>query len=194
MSVVRLHVALQEIEPAVTRCIEVQASLRLDRLHLVLQAAMPWQNYHLYEFEAAGRRWGLPDPDYGPDHGGDETSPAAKAQLSDMLAAAGDAPMSYLYDFGDSWQHAITVEATLVPDPRHLYPRLTEVAGACPPEDVGGTPGYKRFLEILADPDHPEHADLLTWAGGPFDPQVPPADELRLDVLKLARRWKPRKR
>ena len=188
MSVVRLHVALEEIEPAVTRRIEVPTSLRLDRLHLVLQAAMPWQNYHFYELEATGRRWGLPDPDYGCD----ETSPAAKATLADMLAAAGDAPMGYLYDFGDSWQHAITLEAILAPDPSHLYPRLTEVAGACPPEDVGGTPGYERFLEILADPDHPEHADLFTWVGRPFDPHVPPADELRLDVLKLAKRWKPR--
>ena len=194
MSVVHLHVALEEIEPVVTRRIEVPASLRLDRLHLVLQAAMPWQNYHLYEFEAAGRRWGLPDPDYGPDYGGEETSPAAKATLADMLEAAGDGSMGYLYDFGDSWRHAITLEATLASDPSHLYPRLTEVTGACPPEDVGGTPGYERFLEVLADPDHPEHADLLTWAGGPFDPHVPPADELRLDVLKLAKRWKTRKR
>ena len=138
MSVVRLHVALEEIEPAVTRRIEVPTSLRLDRLHLVLQAAMPWQNHHLYEFDAAGRRWGLPDPDYGPDYGDDETSPTAKATLADMLEAAGDAPMGYLYDFGDSWRHAITVEASLAPDPRHLYPQLIEVAGACPPEDVGG--------------------------------------------------------
>ena len=92
------------------------------------------------------------------------------------------------------WRHAITLDATLAPDPSHLYPRLTEVAGACSPKDVGGTPGYERFLAILANADHSEHADLLTWAGGPFDPHVPPADELRLDVLKLAKWWKPRNR
>ena len=132
MSVVRLHVALEDVEPAVTRRMEVPTSLRLDRLHLVLQAAMPWRNHHLHELEAAGRRWGLPDPDYGPDHGCDETSPAAKATLADTLAAAGDAPMGHLHDFGNGWRHAIAIEATLPPDPSHLYPRLTEVAGAHP--------------------------------------------------------------
>lgn len=190
MSILRITVTLEDVKPAVTRRIEVPAAFRLDRLHLVLQAAMPWQNYHLYEFEAGGTRWGLPDPDYGDD----DTRPAAKASLADLVDAAGGGPIGYLYDFGDSWHHRITVEAEIEPDPRHLYPRLTDVAGRCPPEDVGGAPGYDRFLDILANPDNPEHGELLTWHGGPFDPDVPPADELRLNVLKLAKKWKPRQR
>ena len=44
----------------------------------------------------------------------------------------------------------------------------------------------------MADPEHPEHADLQEWYGATFDPIVPPADELRLEVLKLAKRWKPK--
>lgn len=78
------------------------------------------------------------------------------------------------------------------PDPRHFYPRLTDAEGRCPPEDVGGFPGYERFLDILANPDDPEHAETLDWHGGSFNPAIPPADELRLDVLKLAQKWKPR--
>jgi hypothetical protein len=41
---------------------------------------------------------------------------------------------------------------------------------ACPPDDVGGIPGYEHFLNALADPDHPEHEDMVTWIGGRFDP------------------------
>lgn len=28
------------------------------------------------------------------------------------------------------------------------------------------------FLEVLADPEHPEHADRLEWIGRPFDPRA----------------------
>lgn len=44
-------------------------------------------------------------------------------------------------------------------------------ARARPPEDVGGTPGYERFLAILADREHPEYAEMKRWCGGHFDPE-----------------------
>ena len=43
-------------------------------------------------------------------------------------------------------------------------------ARARPPEDVGGVPGYERFLEVIADRDDHEHADMKRWCGGHFDP------------------------
>jgi hypothetical protein len=48
------------------------------------------------------------------------------------------------------------------------------VAGerACPPEDVGGLPGFADFLRVIADPDHPRHTELLVWAGGRFDAEA----------------------
>ena len=40
----------------------------------------------------------------------------------------------------------------------------------------GGIWGYQELLEILADPDHEEHAEQLEWLGldhaGQFDPAV----------------------
>lgn len=41
---------------------------------------------------------------------------------------------------------------------------------SCPPDDVGGAPGYEEFLEALGDPSHPEHEHLKAWIGGAFDP------------------------
>jgi hypothetical protein len=38
--------------------------------------------------------------------------------------------------------------------------------------DCGGPHGYRRLLEVLARPSHPEHADLVYWLGGPFDPEA----------------------
>ena len=56
------------------------------------------------------------------------------------------------------------------------YPRVTGGKRACPPEDVGGVPGYADFLEAVADPRHPEHDSMLEWIGAPFDPE-------RFDVI-----------
>ena len=49
---------------------------------------------------------------------------------------------------------------------------------ACPPEDVGGAPGYQEFLQALADPDYPEHDELKQWIGGSFDPAAFDVDEV----------------
>ncbi len=56
MSIPSLTVVLDGIEPRVTRTLMVLSDLRLDRLHLVLQATMGWQNRHLYAFAAGSLR------------------------------------------------------------------------------------------------------------------------------------------
>ena len=65
MSIIEIKVTLQDIEPAVTRTLQVPADIRLDGLHLTLQVAMGWTNSHLYMFEAARATWGIADPDFG---------------------------------------------------------------------------------------------------------------------------------
>ena len=64
-SIARLKITLNDVKPAVLRRVEVPLSIRLDRLHLVLQAAMGWTNSHLYEIRARDVGWGVPDPDWG---------------------------------------------------------------------------------------------------------------------------------
>ena len=86
------------------------------------------------------------------------------------------------------------VQATDAPVPGDLYPKLVDVVGHCPPEDVGGLPGYQNFLEALADKRHPDHRHLTAWHGSPFDPNAPETDALKLAVLKLAKKWKPTKK
>ncbi len=114
--------------------------------------------------------------------------------VAELIEDAGTGTIKYLYDFGDSWDHKIKIGTISEPVHGELYPRLTDIAGRCPPEDVGGAPGYEGFLEAMGDRMHPEHADLKTWYGDDFDPNIPDSDELRLEVLKLAKRWKPKGR
>lgn len=37
--------------------------------------------------------------------------------------------------------------------------------GATPPEDCGGAPGYEDFLQVMAEPQHPEHENMAGWLG-----------------------------
>ena len=183
-AIAHLRIKLDGVEPAVVRRLEVPLTIRLDRLHLVLQAAMGWTNSHLYEIRARDVGWGIPDPDFG-----DGPLDAAKARLVDVLEDVGGRSLKYLYDFGDGWEHSIRIERITDPVPGTAYPRLTEATGRCPPEDVGGPWGYREFLDAIADPSHEEHDERLQWIGSDFDPADTDADALAQAVHTLARKW-----
>lgn len=80
------------------------------------------------------------------------------------------AQFKYHYDFGDNWRHTVMVEEFLSLDVAPKHGACIAGARARLPEDVGGTHGYERFLEIMADRTDPEHADTKRWCGGQFDP------------------------
>jgi hypothetical protein len=183
-AVLRLKVTLDDVEPKVLRRIEVPADIKLDRLHLTLQAALGWTNSHLFEIRARDVGWGIPSPDW-PDGPLD----ARKVKLIDVLEDAGTKTLRYLYDYGDGWEHTIKVERMIPADTNIAYPRLIEASGRCPPEDVGGPWGYAEMLEALADPDHERHAEIREWVGDDFDPHAFDAEPLRANVAALAKRW-----
>jgi hypothetical protein len=126
----------------------------------------------------------VPDPDYG-----DGPQEASKARLRGVLEDLGVKSLKYLYDFGDGWEHTVCIERVVDAVPGIIYPQLIEAVGRCPPEDVGGLPGYQEFLEAIADPDHEEHDRNVTWVGGHFDPLVVDFDRLNRAVAALAKRW-----
>lgn len=130
---------------------------------------MGWQDYHLWEFEADGRRYGLPDSEWP-----DDTLAAARNIRLGTLIERGIRRLDYMYDMGDSWHHSIIVEAVEPSQGDTKYPRYIDAERRCPPEDVGGTPGFENFLEAIDDPKHPDHAELIEWYdecyGGAYDP------------------------
>jgi len=185
-TIARLKITLDKVKPVVLRRAEVPFDIRLDRLHLTIQAAMGWTNSHLYEIRGGGVGWSTPDPDAG--WGGDFMD-ARKARLGDILEDIGTKTLKYLYDFGDGWEHTIKIERLIDPEPGMLYPRLIEAKGHCPPEDVGGPWGYGELLEALADPSNERHGELKEWLADDFNPDVVDIDWLSKDVADLAQRW-----
>lgn len=183
-SIARLKITLDDVTPAVLRRIEVPLNIRLDRLHLSLQAAMGWSNSHLYEIRARDVGWGEPDPDWG-----DGPLDARKARLVDVLEDVGTKTLRYIYDFGDGWEHTIKVERIVPAVPGTAYPCLIEATGRCPPEDVGGPWGYAELIEAIRDPNHERHIELKEWIADDFDPMVVDTDHLAANVAALAKKW-----
>jgi hypothetical protein len=171
----QIKVTLRGSKPPIWRRIEVRGDTRLDKLHLILQEVMDWANYHLHQFIVAGNYYGEPHPDY--DNWGGEMLDEKKVRLHQIVPGE-KFKFIYEYDFGDSWEHELLVEKILPPEKGVHYPRCLKGKRACPPEDVGGIWGYYGFLEAIADPDHPEHEDMLEWVGGEFDPEAFDLDEI----------------
>ena len=189
--IARLLIQLDNIRPPVRRRIEVPLGIRLDNLHLVIQAAMGWENCHLYEFRVGGRdglAYGVPDPDGV--FAESDPLPAWKASLADLLARLSSRAKAfkYVYDFGDDWRHNVKLEAIATADPDTAYPRLLLAERACPPEDVGGPWGYAGYLEAIANPAHPNHAEMIEWRGDSFDPAVADDAEIRARLNRIATR------
>jgi hypothetical protein len=182
--IARLKITLDAVKPAVRRRVEVPLSIRLDRLHLVFQAAMGWSNSHLYEIRAGGIGWGMRVA-----HSDFDIHDAARARLIDVLEDVGTKTLKYLYDFGDGWEHTVKLERVLDAVPGLLYPTLIDAQGRCPPEDCGGPWGYADLLEVLANPEDPRHVELTEWAGAPFDPSAAPTAEHAKAIEALAKRW-----
>jgi hypothetical protein len=164
-SVFQLKVTLLDTKPPIWRRVLVDGGGTLDHLHEVIQAAFGWWNYHLHEFEVGRTRYGVPDPD---EDWGEPPRDERRTRL-DAIAGEGSS-FRYTYDFGDGWDHKITVEKVLPTDTSSTVPACIDGRRACPPEDCGGTWGYRELLEILANRTHPEHDERREWIGRPFDP------------------------
>jgi hypothetical protein len=167
-AIFQLNVSLRDIEPTIWRSVQLAEDIRLPRLHRTLQRLFNWEDYHLHEYAAGQHVYGVPDPEDA--FAGRMVIDERLVPLNRIVDRVGDS-FEYLYDFGDGWRHDILLEAIVQPSPRLLYPRCVADARNGPPEDVGGPPGYADYLEALADPDHPDHENMLEWRG-PFDPEA----------------------
>jgi len=162
-----LRIEIEYIEPLIWRRVAVRTSMNLKGLHKVIQAAMGWLDYHLWEFTADERRYGILIPD-DPDWNR-RINNAASTKLSALLTT-GVTEFVYMYDFGDDWKHRIIVEAIKPAEPGESYPRFLGGERRCPPEDCGGLPGYLEFIENIASKRGKKAKDALEWYGGPYDP------------------------
>lgn len=202
-----VRLVLEDTKPEVWRRLTIPGKLHLGAVHDALQQAMGWTDSHLHRFRA-GAAYDSPffvtpfDVEEG-DDGTLETD----ARLDQVLREAGD-QLTYEYDFGDGWTHTLTLERVdPMPAPTPgagaeqaspaAYP-LACLAGeyACPPEDVGGTPGHEDVAEWIRGGEDPRHRfatgltpdEMREWLPDGWHPDHFDLDEINAALARLVPR------
>ncbi len=160
----QLKITLKGSKPPIWRRVLIKDTITFKDLHHIIQDAMGWYNCHLYEFDLWGFSIGMPY-----EGSFDEIEDASKIKIKKHLNSPG-MKFTYTYDFGDDWEHLITVEKIEPITKGEQLPVCIKGKGNCPPEDCGGIWGYYELLETIKDKKHPDHEDMLEWLGGSFDP------------------------
>ena len=167
----QIKIALKNSKPKIWRRLLIPSDLKLSDLHKVIQSSMGWTNSHLHQFiknKTIYSKKNLNDDDLGffariVDY--------KKLKISDLLVNEKE-KIVYEYDFGDSWNHDITLEKILPVVKSVKYPVCIAGKMHCPPEDCGGVWGYENLLEILKNPQHEEYEDMIEWLeDDEYDPE-----------------------
>jgi len=179
--VYQFKITLEGIRPPIWRRIQVPETYTFWDLHVAIQDAMGWLDYHLHEFEirnpANGLNVtiGLQDDDFPKRNLLDWAQKIANYFFPENPSA------DYTYDFGDYWHHKIQLDKILPREKNVSYPVCIKGKRTCPPEDCGGIGGYERLLDIIKDPEHEEHKETLEWLGEEFDPEHFDPKEVNFD-------------
>lgn len=160
--------------------------MSLYDLHVVIQYSFDWCEGHLWTFETPQRNYfGPVDGDENGGDFGDDWDDADAVTVAGFFDR-GIKKMTYLYDFGDSWDHRVSIrevgQSKAKSEDLSQLPRCVRGSGAAPPEDCGGPWGYGELVEAaLAPAGEDEEADgRLDYYGitRPFDPEKCDIDEV----------------
>ncbi|MGF7011170.1 hypothetical protein M2146_001714 [Lachnospiraceae bacterium PF1-22] len=158
----QLKIVLKGSHPPIWRRLIVPEDITFFELAHILNEAMGWLDYHLYEiqFRNLGIHIGeYEDDDFGGWQEGDRME-ASETYIRDFLDR--EKHFMYWYDFGDDWEHKVTVEK-IIEDYPYDYPQVIKFKGDCPPEDCGGIDGFYEKLEIMNNPEDPYYDDISWW-------------------------------
>lgn len=179
MTTLTFRIHLIGTEPLVNRTFKVSAKTTMYELHHIIQVVMGWTNSHLYQFNVgeeviADTR--LVDDELGP------VTDVKGVMVTQVFSKLG-ITVTYEYDFGDGWMHHLELVEISTHPIDEVLPLIIGGENACPPEDCGGTYGYKELKEVLLNPKHPAHKSTRRRVGTKFDP-------LHFDIVGVQKNFK----
>ncbi len=186
--VLQFKITLQDIKPPIWRRILVPETYTFWDLHVAIQDAMGWEDYHLHAFRVQHPSTGMVAEIGIPVEDGMEglnVLPGWEARVADWMRPG--TTVLYEYDFGDSWAHELKFELVKAREDGRDYPICVAGARACPIEDCGGVWGYQDMLAVIADPKHEDHDATVEWIGDVFDPEYFDPADVEFDDPKA--RW-----
>lgn len=146
----QLRISLRGVRPAVWRSVLVSPETTFHDLHNIIQAAMGWQNFHLYRFGWTVRMDDrIISDSYWESYSDDEGRSYAlgSTPIGAIHFRVGDS-FTYTYDLGDEWVHDVRVEKKPEKKSGGRHPWVVGGKGACPPEDTGGPELYPVLLKL----------------------------------------------
>lgn len=179
-NVFQFKCTLLHTKPPVWRRIHVPESYTFYDLHVAVQDAMDWLDYHLHHFEVPGKeqkgdRVLIECPWWEPWDMDDDWLITTEVPIKHYLKKPSDRAI-YRYDYGDGWEMSVSLEKILPKTKNTTYPICLNGKLASPPEDCGGIPGYYQCIEAFEAkdelekrPDTEENEELrerLVWLSG----------------------------
>jgi len=183
--ILRFRIELQHTDPLVWRAIEVPGDDTFWDLHVAIQDAMGWLDYHLHRFTIPHPRTKKPQIFGIHNLSQDCDDPPGWATQVATLFTWSNPLAQYEYDFGDGWQHTVTLVDVLRRDFKLRYPRCVDGARACPPEDCGGVHAFAEIVAGRMDDD------TRRWLPRGYDPARFDPTAVRFDdpARRLAYSW-----
>lgn len=187
MNIYQLKIDLKFIEPKITRTILVQEEFTFSELANVLMPAFNWGGGHLWQFrfqssgftKGSHKAFTYIAEAYEDDFDINEDQLEASALELNEILNSERKKINFEYDFGDGWEHEITLQKVLEKDSSLDYPICIKGARNTPPEDCGSYPGYEQILEHYANPKKfkAEIKEFEEWFGGKYDSEYFNIDE-----------------
>ena len=138
----QIKVTLRHTKPKIWRRLQVPSNLTFKELSAILYTAMDWEGYHLSGFRIGkGRNYIAIEEEADEEF---DILDMKKEKINKYFSK--EEKITYLYDYGDNWEHDIVVEEVLG-EYKNKYAQVIKYKGDCPPEDCGGIAGYYDFMD-----------------------------------------------
>lgn len=182
MKAYQIKIVIKNSKPPIWRRCIVPAGITFSQLGIILNKIMGWSGYHLSEYEFYHLQLQLREEDEF-----DEFVPMWDFDLLDSSKTFINEYMeqqewfTYTYDFGDDWQHRVTIEK-IIEDYPNNYPQVIKYKGDCPMEDCGGIEGYYECIDVIRDNENPESNERREWAESQGYGELYDMDEVNQDL------------
>lgn len=162
-----IEVSLLGIEPKIFRTFVLPASSTFRDLHDAIQDADGWEDDHMHVFwDEKGREFAGGSPIEGYDTGSSVKEDSRVKLYSYFADGKGAKNCTYIYDFGDNWEHEVRLKRVFESD-EQFDRKLLDGARAFPPEDCGGVWGYEECRGLVTGKikKSEDAEDRLEWIG-----------------------------
>lgn len=152
-----MKIMVKHSHPPIWRRFIVPAGLTFSQLGYILNEVMGWYGGHLSQFDFYHLGIVVEENPEDMDWYDREVLDATDTPIEPFMDE--EDWFTYIYDFGDYWEHRVEIEKIL-PEYELDYPAVLKFKGNTPYEDCGGIEEYYHILEVLGNPEDKEYEEI----------------------------------